>query len=191
MYTNKPRYVITLALIIINIFVYVYLAILSGNPFVISNRVLMVFGQFNFAVLRFGLYYQLVSAMFVHLNLGHLLINMFWLYILGVQVERLIGGYDYILIYFIGGLLGNVLTLVIYPLNTISGGASGAIFSLFGAILMYGGAFHGKVGTSLIYAFLILIMNSTFNANIIAHMGGLIVGLIYGYFKGKLVIKEL
>lgn len=192
MYVHEDRNnILTITLVVINIAMYIYLAFLSNNPFVISNMVLMIFGQFNYAVVRLGFYHQLISAMFVHLNLGHLLINMFWLYILGVQVERLLGEFDYLIIYFVGGLLGNILTLIIYPLYTISGGASGAIFSLFGAILMYGGTFHGRIGASLIYAFLILIMNSAFGANIIAHMGGLIVGLIYGYYKGKLSVRKL
>lgn len=179
----------TITLILVNIIIYFLAGIIGGNIITLPNSILIVLGEFNYLVWR-GAYYQILTAMFIHLNLIHLGLNMFWLYFLGKNVERIFGYRDYLIIYFCGGILGNILTLIMFPPYTLSVGASGAVFSLFGALVMYSGTFGGNVKSALLYALIILILNMGFGVNYIAHAAGLFVGLLYGYYKGKSITRR-
>jgi rhomboid protease GluP len=120
--------------------------------------------------------------MFVHANIVHLAGNMFFLLIFGLRAEELFSTKEYLAIYLLSGLSGNLLTLLLGP-NMISVGASGAIFGLFGAVTIY---IRRAVGQSIIsalmYAFFLLLLNSGYGVNVVAHFGGLAVGLLLGYW---------
>jgi len=75
--------------------------------------------------------WTLVTSMFAHSGFNHLFYNMFALFLFGLILERIIGGRNFLLIYFSAGLLGSLATL---PLYTASLGASGAIFGVTGAL---------------------------------------------------------
>lgn len=182
---------LTKALILVNIGAYVLCAVLSRNFITISSKVLILFGQFNVLVLNYGYWWQLFTAMFIHMNIAHLFLNMLWLFILGTQVERILGTFRYSLVYFLSGLFGNILTLFLMPPQTVSAGASGAVFGIFGFLIMYGGASRGKVFSALMYALLILMLNVGFGINVIAHFGGLLIGLILGYYYGRKTSMEI
>ena len=119
----------TSSLLFINIIAYIIFAILSMNPIILSNYVIFMYAENSYMVLH-GAYWQLITAMFVHFNIIHIAANMIFLYILGTRLEVHRGGTTVILVYFLTGLLGNLLSLAL-PLNTLSAGASGAIFGLF------------------------------------------------------------
>lgn len=180
---------LTITLILVNIIIYFLAGIIGGNIIILPSSILIALGEFNYLVWR-GAYYQILTAMFIHLNLIHLGLNMFWLYFLGKSIERIFGYRDYLIIYFGGGILGNILTLIMFPPYTLSVGASGAVFSLFGALIMYSGTFGGNVKSALFYALIILILNMGFGVNYIAHAAGLFVGLLYGYYKGKSITRR-
>ena len=175
----------TKIIVAINIIVYIICGFIGGNIVEINTEVLALIGQFNIYVLEYGFWWQLITAIFVHVNIIHLLFNTFWIYILGCRVEKIFGKIPYLAVYFLSGLFGNILTLLILPPLTISAGASGAIFGIFGALIMFEGVRGRGVFVALIYAFLIFMMNVGFGINIVAHLGGLIVGLIIGYVYGK------
>lgn len=189
-YTRSESLInVTGVLIVINLGVYILLAFASGDPLVIDSRLLAVFGQLNIAVLH-GWYWQLFTSIFVHANLLHLLGNMFFLLIFGLRAETLFGRLRYLLVYFVSGLSGSLLTLLMGP-YVISVGASGAIFGLFGANAAY---VRSRVNQSilgaLIYSLYLFIFNLGANVNILAHFGGLIVGLIIGYTWGRLELSH-
>ena len=84
-------------------------------------------------------YWQLITSMFVHASIAHITGNMLFL-LSSVLAAKKCSRFQNILgIYLTGGLVGNLLSLAFGP-NFISVGASGAIFSLFGAIVIYLGA---------------------------------------------------
>lgn len=174
----------TVALVVTNVGMYVFTSVLGGN-FVETNRwVLIRFGQTNLLVMH-GWYWQLFSAIFVHINLVHLAGNMFFLLIFGFRAEELFSKTVYFFIYFASGLLGNLLSLLM-PLYTVSAGASGAIFGLFGANVVYVGETFGRSVTSaLIYAFFLLLITAGAEVNFFAHFGGLATGLLIGYALAK------
>lgn len=180
MYRSSKKSMLTYAIIALNIIFYVYTAILSGDFIVIDYYVVRQYGQYNYFVLN-GWYWQLITAMFVHVNIVHLLGNMFFLLIFGLRAEELFAFEEYFAIYFLSGLAGNSLTLLFEP-SMVSAGASGAIFGLFGACTIY---IKRAVGQSIIgallFSFFLLMINSGGNVNNLAHLGGLVAGLLIGY----------
>ncbi len=171
----------TTVLIVTNISVYVLTSALGGNFISTDVRILLLLGQANYLVLE-GWYWQLFTAIFVHVNFLHLMMNMLFLFIFGIRAEELFSKKLYLGIYFGSGLVGNILTLLVGPVM-ISSGASGAIFGIFGASIIYLGKAVGQSITSaLAYSLLMFIMSSmTPGVNVLAHLGGLAAGLIVGY----------
>ncbi|MCK5592848.1 rhomboid family intramembrane serine protease [Candidatus Bathyarchaeota archaeon] len=171
-------------LIIANVLVYAYTAVVSGNPFTINEDVLLWLGQDNAFVMSGG-YWQLFTSMFVHVNLLHLFGNMVFLLIFGIRGEDLFSTEEFFAIYFASGLLGNLLTLLMSPF-IVSAGASGAIFGIFGAVVIYlRKTFGESIIGALIFSFFLLMLSMSAGVNIIAHFGGLVAGLIIGYALAK------
>ncbi|MEM2098389.1 MAG: rhomboid family intramembrane serine protease [Candidatus Bathyarchaeia archaeon] len=174
----KPTYVLFAA----NIAVYIYTSIAGGSFFETSIDMIVQYGQINGLVLGSGYYWQLFTSMFVHASLMHLVGNMLFLIIFGLRSEEMFALHEYLLIYFLGGLTGNLLSLVSLDANVPSVGASGAIFALFGACTVYARRAVGQsIVGALIYAFFLVFLSSGPNVNNSAHIGGLITGLVIGY----------
>lgn len=171
-------------LIIANVLVYAYTAVVSGNPLIINEDVLLWLGQDNTFVMSGG-YWQLFTSMFVHVNLLHLFGNMVFLLIFGIRAEDLFSTEEFFAIYFASGLLGGLLTLLMAPF-IVSAGASGAIFGIFGAVVIYlRKTFGESIIGALIFSFFLLMLSTSAGVNIIAHFGGLVAGLIIGYALAK------
>jgi rhomboid protease GluP len=180
MYRSSKKPMLTYAIIASNIIFYVYTAILSRDFIVTNYYVIRQYGQYNYFVLN-GWYWQLITAMFVHVNIVHLLGNMFFLLIFGLRAEELFSVQEYFAIYFSSGLAGNLLTLLFGP-SMVSAGASGAIFGLFGACTIYVRRAVGQsIMGALLFSFFLLMMSSGGNVNNLAHLGGLVAGLLIGY----------
>jgi len=119
--------------------------------------------------------------MFVHVDIVHLLGNMLFLLIFGLRAEELFKPVEYILIYLLSGLAGNLLTLLFGP-SMVSAGASGAIFGIFGARTIYlRRTFGQSIIGALFYAFFLLMISAGQGVNNLAHFGGVVVGLMLGY----------
>jgi rhomboid protease GluP len=127
-----------------------------------------------------GAYWQLFTSMFVHFGPLHLFFNMFGLYYFGRLNENTFSTPEFLAIYFLSGLLGNVMTFVLLPPDALSGGASGAIFGLVGSyVAIARRAQH--MGAALLYALLIFAQSSFLpGVNIFAHLFGLIGGIALG-----------
>jgi len=180
---SSKKYMPTYIIIALNIIFYVFTSILSGNIVEMDYYVIRQYGQYNLFVLN-GAYWQLFTSMFVHVSITHLLGNMFFLLIFGLRAEELFSLKEYLLIYFLSGLAGNLLTLL-FGFDMVSAGASGAIFGVFGACTIY---FRRAIGQSifsaLLYSFFLLMISTGLNVNVLAHLGGLVVGLLTGYVLG-------
>ena len=181
---NSKKYMPTYIIIALNIIFYVYTSIFGGDFITTGDSAIFLFGQVNYCVIYYGWYWQLFTSMFVHVTVVHLLGNMFFLLIFGLRAEELFSLKEYLLIYFLSGLAGNLLTLL-FGFDMISAGASGAIFGVFGACIIY---FRRAIGQSimsaLVYAFFLLMISSGPSVNVFAHLGGLVVGLLIGYVLG-------
>ena len=174
----KPTYI----LIVLNIAVYALTSFIGGDFRNTSTDILLEYGQVNDLVFNSGLYYQLFTSLFIHADLAHIMGNMLFLLIFGLRGEEMFSLPEYFSIYFLGGLTGNLLSLFLLPSTTISVGASGAIFAMFGAAIIYARrSFRQSIISALIYAFFLLFLSSGIGVNNFAHLGGLITGLVIGY----------
>ena len=181
MFRNCKDFMPTYILIAANIAVYIFTSIQSMNFFAMNDLVIAQYGQNNGYILGGRAYWQLFTAMFVHVNIVHLAGNMLFLFIFGLRAEGMFDIKEYLLIYLLSGLAGNLLTLLFGP-SMISAGASGALFGMFGAVTIYVRRAIGQsIAGALLYAFFLLILSAGLGVNVLAHLGGLVVGLLLGY----------
>lgn len=178
--TSHSKYMPTYIIIALNVIVYAYTSIIGQDFITTGWYPISLYGQVNIFVMQ-GSIWQLFTSMFVHANIMHLAGNMFFFLIFGLRAEELFRTRDYLLIYFLSGLAGNLLTLLMGP-EMISVGASGAIFGIFGASIIYLRKTIGQsIVSALMYAFFLLVISTGPGVNILAHLGGLAVGLLIGY----------
>lgn len=177
---SSKAFMPTYVLIAANVAVYAYTCFLSGST-TTSDAVIMNYGQYNLAVLN-GEVWRLFTAMFIHADITHIVGNMLFLLIFGLRAEKLFDLKEYLLVYFLSGLAGGFLTLLSGP-NTVSVGASGAIFGVIGGSTIYASRAIGQsILTALLFSFFLLIINSLSpDVNVFAHLGGLATGLLIGY----------
>jgi len=179
------RFSPTFVLVVVNIAVYIYTSLIGDNFFYTAEKVLVIYGQYGYAVFHYGWWWQLITSMFVHVNIAHIAGNMFFLLIFGLRAEGLFTDTEYYVVYLASGLAGNLLSLLLPPF-TVSAGASGAIFGLFGAVIIYLRKVVGQsIVGALVFAFVFFMMSISTNTNILAHLGGLFVGLSIGYWLAK------
>jgi len=175
----------TIVLAMANILVYIYTSVVGGDFIVTNTNVLIQIGQFNSSVMN-GAYWQLLTSIFVHVDILHIVLNTLFLIIFGLRAEELFKTEEYFLIYILSGLSGSILTLYFMSPYTLSAGASGAIFGMYGAGIIY---MRKQLGQSIIgallYSFLFLMLSTGTGVNVIAHFGGLASGLIIGYILAK------
>ena len=85
-----------------------------------------------------GEVYRLFTSMFLHFGIAHLLNNMLVLFVLGSRPERAAGKLSFLVIYLLGGVAGNVISLLLELDSgdySVSAGASGAVFAVMGAMI--------------------------------------------------------
>jgi membrane associated rhomboid family serine protease len=85
-----------------------------------------------------GEYYRLVTSMFLHAGVAHILFNMWALFVIGMQLEPMLGRVRFVVLYFLSGLGGSALVYLLTDPWSQTLGASGAIFGLFGALFVVG-----------------------------------------------------
>ena len=172
----KKDPVITKILITINIVIFILQLVLGWD--VVAN-----FGANYAPFVKSGKFYVLFTSMFIHGNLIHLLFNMYALYIIGPQVESFYGKIKYLAIYFGSGILGALLS-DIFLQNSISVGASGAIFGLLSSIVYFGYHYRAYLDTVIRSQIMPLIIFNIFlgivipNIDTFCHIGGLIGGVL-------------
>ena len=147
-----------------------------------------------FIVLK-GEYYRLFSAMFLHADPAHIFFNSYALYVIGAPLETRFGRSRFGIIYLLGGLMGSVLSLVLGELLVPSIGASGAVFALLGAemVFLYRNrqAFGGQGRARLNQLFFLLAINlfigiASTRIDNWGHIGGFIGGAALAWFIGPL-----
>jgi membrane associated rhomboid family serine protease len=121
-----------------------------------------------------GQYYRLLTAMFLHVSLIHIALNMYVLYLLGPPLESILGRWRYLALYFVGGLGGSALS---YLTGQGGEGASGAIFALFAAFYIVGRVRQLNTTPILLLIVLNLVLSFVIpGIGYWAHIGGLVAG---------------
>lgn len=197
MKANEPSFmekygscIVTLVLIAICVVVYVIEVLRSGFSTSISTMVLFDMGALYAPAIVSPLdWYRFVVPMFLHVDFMHLLFNMGALYSCGVLLERMLGRWNYLLLYFIAGITGNALCYMVDMMTGsyyVSSGASTSIFGLFVAaallgilskrnrafFMQYSKGMLSIIAINIVYTFLMP------SISISGHLGGALGGLI-------------
>jgi len=163
------------------------IAVFIATSFVGNSNAILA----NFGIARFGLSshpWTMLTSLFLHADIFHILGNMLWLYWYGTALVQLIGETKFLALYFIGGLVGNALFVLIEPYG-IAVGASGAIFALGGAlavlrpklkIVLFPIPIPMDLWVYVIFGF--ALMSFLPGVGWQAHLGGLVTGLAFGWY---------
>ena len=176
---------------------YVTIFLLAANVLVFLLGIL--FGEFIYnkgamvtaRVLMDGEFYRIFTAMFIHAGIEHLVNNMLMLIAVGAIVEQYTGHGFYVILYLLSGLFGNLLSMayeISNNLNWVSVGASGAIMGATGFMVIWliinrRILFKNKnlvVRLALLGIFLVYACFFQEGANTVAHLGGLLTGMVLG-----------
>ncbi len=169
---------ITLTLIFINVFIY-----FSFNLVVPLDNILIFF-QINRNIIIDYEIWRLFTSMFFHIDPLHLFSNMIALLLFGASVENNhnISKIQYLIVYFVSGLIGNLFSLLLLPLDVVSLGASGAIFGLIGvAFIIIATDSPTLLIYALLYVAIFIISSIAPGINLWAHLFGLLGGILFGY----------
>lgn len=178
--SGKP--IVTYAIMIVTAFVSL-LQLIPGFGTQVTQALAFQAG-FLYPSLNGGIFepWRLFTALLVHGGLWHVGLNMLALWMIGRSLEPMLGRWRFLALYLLGGLGGSVAVAILAPL-TATVGASGAVFALFGALLVIG--LH--MGANMTGLFIILGINFVigfvpgFNIAWQAHIGGAVIGALVGF----------
>ncbi|MCH5167291.1 MAG: rhomboid family intramembrane serine protease [Erysipelotrichales bacterium] len=176
---KKKTIVVTYALIVINtlIFMLELLGLVNINYFATSPT-----------AIRAGHYWVILTSAFLHADIIHLVCNMWSLYIIGTQLETVLGKVKFLVVYFVSAIVASLLSGVLTGGAAI--GASGAIFGLIGALLYFGYHYRLYLGNVIIRQLVpVVILNlligfSLSNVDNFGHIGGLLGGVFSAMMVG-------
>ena len=177
----KMRPFVTYGLLAITVIVFLMEVLAGGSE---NTLVLLNFGARYNLLIQQGQWWRFITPMFLHIGLMHIVVNAVSLYYLGVMTESIFGHWRFLTIYLVSGITGNIASFVFNP-NSLSAGASTAIFGLLGAFLLLGDAFRDNLAIRQLsrqYLFLVA-FNLIFNLfspgiDISGHIGGLVGGFL-------------
>lgn len=186
--TVKPR--VTYVLLGINIFIF------AAQYLAPRDLVFYLGAKINEFIVA-GEWWRLVTPMFLHLNLLHIGVNSYSLFIFGPQVEALFGYRRYLILYLLAGVSGVVLSFIMSPNPSV--GASGAIFGLIGAMLVYlfrHRKLFGEMGRRRLFdigmvALLNLLIGLSPGIDNWGHVGGLVGGAVLSWLIGPIYALRL
>jgi membrane associated rhomboid family serine protease len=190
---------ITPIIVILNVALYLAMAIATKKPGAFNLQELLAWGA-NFGPLTVnGQWWRLFTALFVHFSALHLLVNMWALWNVGCLSERLFGRGTYLFLYIVTGLLAS-LTSIAWDPSLASVGASGAIFGIFGTFLAFLSRQRRQIPPAILRkhwmstaAFVLFnLINGAIQPGIdnAAHVGGLLAGFALGFILARPLDRE-
>ena len=158
---------------------------LFGGP---SARALFEAGAMFPPAIAAGEWWRVVTSIFLHAGLIHLLLNSYVLWIFGTVIEQEVGRLPTVAVFLVTGIFASAASYAFSPANSLGVGASGAIFGLVGAFVAYNYLRRSNVlaQARLRAAITMLVLNAVIGLSIPAidwraHLGGLIAGFVAGY----------
>jgi membrane associated rhomboid family serine protease len=143
------------------------------------------FGMIPIAIAQ-GEWWRLITSTLLHGSILHLLFNMYALYWLGPELERKLGYVRFGALYFLAALGGSVASYWFSPINTVSVGASGAIFGLITATIVIGRQLNADVSQLMILLGINVVIGfAQPNIDWRAHFGGAVIGAAVAYIFTK------
>ena len=178
--------IVTYIIMAICIILFILMELSGGST---NSQVLLKYGANLDVLVKNGEYYRLFTCIFLHIGIMHLLCNLYSLYVIGREVENLFGKVKYIIIFILSGIFGSIMSLA-FTHNTISAGASGAIFGLLGALLYFGMHYRTYLGEAIKRSIIpIIVVNLIIGffaegIDLAAHIGGLVGGVLVAMMVG-------
>lgn len=175
----------TMALILINVLVFIAVEFTGTSQD--AWHVLEYGAAYTPYIIQNGEVYRLFASMFLHFGIEHLVNNMLVLFVLGSRLERVIGKIRFLLIYLLGGIAGNVVSLFLelkMQEFSVSAGASGAVFAVMGAMIYIVIRNKGWLGDLSMRQILVMAAFSLYfgftssGVDNAAHIGGLLAGFV-------------
>jgi membrane associated rhomboid family serine protease len=150
------------------------------------NAIAGDWGMWPAAVAVNGQWYRLLTSVFLHGSWLHLAFNMYVLYVLGPPLERLLGHARFLILFLIAGIGGAVASFTFSSINTVSVGASGAIFGLMGALVVAGRHLRADITQVLVLIGINVVIGFLApGVDWRAHLGGLITGAAVAFVFSK------
>ena len=183
-----PTIWVTWSLLAINTTVFFVMLFYGAGIWHLNQDVQLAWGANFGPATQDGEWWRLFTAMFLHFGIVHLALNTWSLWDVGQLAERMYGRWRFLSIFMISGLTGNLVSLVVQGNSAISGGASGAIFGIYGAALVFlwreraaiaahefRWMFWGALGFATLTIVLGFVIPGIDNA---AHIGGFVTGIL-------------
>lgn len=182
---NKIKAPCTVALIAVNVIVFLFLSfrgMTEDGMFLLEHGAMYVP-----YMIEKGEYYRIFTSMFLHFGFDHLLNNMVILAAIGWNLEYEIGQLKFVILYLFSGLGGNLLSAywdIRVGDYAISAGASGAIFGVIGALLYVAIRNRGRIGDisgkGLVFMIILSLYYGYSSGGVdnMAHIGGLVAGFL-------------
>ena len=174
-------------IIAINVIYFLYLEIAGSS----ENTAFMISKGAMYAplVLEEGQYYRLLTAVFMHFGINHIMNNMLVLFFLGDNLERALGRVKYLIFYLLCGVGANVISMMVNMSEysyRVSAGASGAIFGVVGGLLYAVIVNRGQLEDLTTRQLGIIVLLTAYHGftsqgiDNAAHIGGLLLGVVLG-----------
>lgn len=184
-FSGSPKPWINGIIIVLNIIYFIFLEVVGSSE---DSRTMVQYGAlYTPLIIEQNEYYRLVTAMFMHFGIHHLVNNMLVLFVLGDKLERALGKVKYLLFYLLCGIGANAVSIVFYlhtEFNVISAGASGAIFGVVGGLVYVVIANRGRledldtrqIVLMAIFSLYLGFINT--GTNNTAHISGTLIGFV-------------
>jgi rhomboid protease GluP len=186
-FTPREGYYITPIIIDINILVFILMAFSGISLLEPSTKDIIAWGGNLRGITLSGQWWRLLTNTFLHIGVLHILMNMYALLYIGILLEPYLGKFRFASAYLFTGVLASLASIYWHPM-TVSAGASGAIFGMYGVFLamLTTNIIDKKTRSALLASIGVFVVFNLMNGvkagiDNAAHIGGLISGLIIGY----------
>ncbi len=187
MFVPKEGYFITPIIVIINVVIFILMAITGVGVFEPDTQSLIDWGANYKPETLDGEWWRLLTCCFLHIGVIHLLLNMYALISIGILLEPLMKKTNFLIAYLLTGVAASTTSLW-WHANTVSAGASGAIFGMYGVFLamlttnlIEKEERQEQLKSILVFVGYNLVYGLKGGVDNAAHIGGLLSGFAIGY----------
>ena len=177
------QYPVTSILLLVTTGFFLTMFLLRGFAYA-STQTIYEFGAMHGRSIQYfpSQIWRLASAIFVHIGLEHFAMNMITLYFIGRQAEDIFGSWNFLFLYLMSGILGNVFVFFFTP-SAVAAGASTSLFGIFGAIITLRYAVRNPYIQQLGQSYLILlvmnlVLSLTPGISLAGHLAGAVRGAL-------------
>jgi len=183
---KSPKQWANIVIVALNVVVFILVEITGSS---LDTKHMIQWGASYPPLIQQGEFYRLLTCMFLHFGINHLINNMFLLFFIGDYMERILGKVRYLIIYLAGGLGASIISYlhsIKIGENVVAAGASGAIFAAVGGLIYILIRNKGQLdGLSLQRVFIMAALSlyvgfTSSGVDNYAHAGGLICGFLLG-----------